>query len=225
MSTPFPPPSSPSSPLHYPSSQTAVLLLDYQNAAISQVPQDQIACIAQGAAVRRWALKEGILVVHCTFDPENPCSEQYKMYDRLKSLVSMAQGNPLIVQESEQMTTDPTFHPTRPASATSSSGQELSSPRRGGVVSALSTYGSALHGFLQSRDVNSLIMAGISTSGCVLSTTKEAADMGYVCTVIGDSCGDRTVEVHEAMLGALDRGAWVVNLQELQEMWEATVKT
>jgi nicotinamidase-related amidase len=40
------------------------------------------------------------------------------------------------------------------------------------------------------------VLCGISTSGVVLSTTKEAADKDYKLTVLSDLCFDSDPEVH-----------------------------
>ena len=47
-----------------------------------------------------------------------------------------------------------------------------------------------------------LVLTGISTGGCVESAVRDAADMGYLVTVVEDACADSSPSSHEA---ALDR--------------------
>jgi nicotinamidase-related amidase len=42
-------------------------------------------------------------------------------------------------------------------------------------------------------------MAGISTSGVVLSTLRQAADLDYRITVLADACADTDPEVHRVL--------------------------
>jgi nicotinamidase-related amidase len=40
------------------------------------------------------------------------------------------------------------------------------------------------------------VLAGISTSGCVLSTLRDASDRDYRLIVVSDLCADPDPEVH-----------------------------
>jgi nicotinamidase-related amidase len=60
--------------------------------------------------------------------------------------------------------------------------------------------GSDLEVVLRSGDVRHLILAGIFTSGVVLSTLREAADRDYRLTVLSDLCADPDPEVHRVLL-------------------------
>jgi nicotinamidase-related amidase len=59
--------------------------------------------------------------------------------------------------------------------------------------------GSDLEMILRSRDVHTLILFGISTSGVVLSTVRQASDMDYRLVVVEDCCLDRDEEVHRVL--------------------------
>ncbi|MGH3412039.1 MAG: cysteine hydrolase family protein [Marmoricola sp.] len=65
-------------------------------------------------------------------------------------------------------------------------------------VSAFS--GSDLDVLLRAAGADSLVLAGISTSGVVLSTLRQAADLDYRLTVLTDACADRDAEVHRVLL-------------------------
>jgi nicotinamidase-related amidase len=58
-----------------------------------------------------------------------------------------------------------------------------------------------LHQQLQARGIETLVLAGISTSGVVLSTVRDAHDRDYRLIVLADLCGDRDPEVHAVLLG------------------------
>jgi len=60
--------------------------------------------------------------------------------------------------------------------------------------------GSDLDVVLRSLDVRSLVLTGIATSGVVLSTLRQAADLDYGLTVLADGCADRDPEVHRVLL-------------------------
>jgi nicotinamidase-related amidase len=65
-------------------------------------------------------------------------------------------------------------------------------------VSAFS--GSDLEVVLRSLGVDSLTLTGIATSGVVLSTLRQAADMDFQLTVLRDGCADRDPEVHQVLM-------------------------
>jgi len=97
-------------------------------------------------------------------------------------------------------------------------------PRQGDVVvtkrrvSAFS--GSDLGVVLRARDIDSLVLAGIATSGVVLSTLREAGDLDYRLTVLSDACADVDAEVHRVLLekvfprqaGVLPTDEWITQL-------------
>ncbi|MFY9710025.1 MAG: cysteine hydrolase, partial [Candidatus Cybelea sp.] len=53
---------------------------------------------------------------------------------------------------------------------------------------------------LRRRDVETLILAGISTSGVVLSTLRDAADRDYRLFAVADACADPNATVHEVLM-------------------------
>lgn len=44
-----------------------------------------------------------------------------------------------------------------------------------------------------------LVLSGIATSGCVLSTLRQAADLDFSLTVLSDGCIDHDHEVHRVL--------------------------
>jgi nicotinamidase-related amidase len=60
--------------------------------------------------------------------------------------------------------------------------------------------GSDLEVVLRGLDVKHLVLTGVSTSGVVLSTVREASDKDYSLTVIEDCCKDGDEEVHDVLM-------------------------
>jgi nicotinamidase-related amidase len=60
--------------------------------------------------------------------------------------------------------------------------------------------GSDLEVVLRANDVSALVLAGIATSGVVLSTVREAADRDYELVVLSDCCADSDPEVHHVLM-------------------------
>ena len=62
---------------------------------------------------------------------------------------------------------------------------------------------------------DSLVLMGVATSGCVLSTVRWAADINYKLTVVSDACDDSDPEVHRVLTEKLfPRQGTVMTTQE-----------
>jgi nicotinamidase-related amidase len=59
--------------------------------------------------------------------------------------------------------------------------------------------GSDLEVLLRGGGITSLVLTGIATSGVVLSTLRQAADLDYQLTVLADGCLDGDPEVHRVL--------------------------
>ena len=69
---------------------------------------------------------------------------------------------------------------------------------------------------LRAQGVDTLVVAGVATSGVVLSTIRDAADRDYRIYVLEDCCADRDAEVHDLLMGKVfPRQAWVVGSADL----------
>ncbi|MFB7998638.1 cysteine hydrolase [Streptomyces sp. NPDC056002] len=60
--------------------------------------------------------------------------------------------------------------------------------------------GSDLDLVLRAHDINSLVLAGIATSGVVLHTLCQANDLDFGLTVLSDACLDLDPEVHRTLI-------------------------
>ena len=65
---------------------------------------------------------------------------------------------------------------------------------------ASSFFATSLASTLTALGVDTLLISGVSTSGCVRATTLDACQHGFVPIVVRDACGDRSATVHESNL-------------------------
>ncbi|MGA8117024.1 MAG: isochorismatase family cysteine hydrolase [Actinocatenispora sp.] len=59
--------------------------------------------------------------------------------------------------------------------------------------------GSDLDVVLRAGNIDTLVLTGIATSGVVLSTLRQAADLDYRLVVLADGCLDSDAEVHRVL--------------------------
>lgn len=77
-------------------------------------------------------------------------------------------------------------------------------------------FGTSLAATLTSQRVDTLLIAGVSTSGCVRATAVDACQHGFIPVVVRDAVGDRASGPHEANLYDLQaKYAEVVSLDEV----------
>lgn len=69
---------------------------------------------------------------------------------------------------------------------------------------ASSFFGTSLDSTLRALGVDTVIMTGLSTSGCVRATAVDAIQLGFRPIVVADAVGDRDPRPHEASLFDLD---------------------
>ncbi|KAK0256714.1 hypothetical protein B0A54_06847 [Friedmanniomyces endolithicus] len=65
-------------------------------------------------------------------------------------------------------------------------------------------FGTELAGTLHLMEVDTLVICGVSTSGCVRATTLDAMCHNYRPMVVGTACGDRSPAIHDANLFDMD---------------------
>ena len=61
-------------------------------------------------------------------------------------------------------------------------------------------FGTALAATLNEEGIDTLIITGVTTSGCVRATCVDAMSYGFVPIIVADACGDRHAAPHEANL-------------------------
>jgi len=181
------------------SPHTALLLMDYQAGIVARVPEaDQLVERVRAAIdlVRDWGGQIGY--VRVAFEDED-----FDFPDSSRMGVS--------VRDSGR-----TFHADSPTTAIDG----RVAPVPGDVVVRKTRIGAFsttdLHDQLQDSGVDTLVLAGISTSGVVLSTVIEAHDLDYRVLVLADGCADTDPEVHTFLLERIfPRRAAVITLAEL----------
>lgn len=95
-------------------------------------------------------------------------------------------------------------------------GETLLTKRRVGPFSTTN-----LDEVLKTHGIDTLILLGISTSGCVLSTVRCAADMDYRIIVLSDCCADRDDEVQRVLMEKVfPRQASVISSQQFLQALE-----
>jgi maleamate amidohydrolase len=76
-------------------------------------------------------------------------------------------------------------------------------------------FGTPLTAWLNAKGVDSLLVTGATTSGCVRASVIDAISYNYRTTVVTDCCGDRAMEPHEANL--FDMGQKYADLLTAEE--------
>jgi len=160
------------------SPRAALLVMDVQPGIVDRIP-DRAAYLARVTEAVRAARAAAVPVLHVVvgFRPGMPeVSAKNQSFGALKQQQPpyLVEPRPLIAPE----------------------GQEVVVTKR--RVSAFT--GSDLEVVLRGGEIEHLILCGISSSGVVLSTVREAADKDYRLTVLSDLCADPDAEVHELLM-------------------------
>lgn len=79
-------------------------------------------------------------------------------------------------------------------------------------------FGTSLASTLSALRIDTLIIAGLSTSGCVRATALDACQHGFIPVVVREAVGDRDPMVHEANL--FDLAAKYADVASLAEVCE-----
>jgi nicotinamidase-related amidase len=109
-----------------------------------------------------------------------------------------------------------TFHASSPATAI----PDHVAPQTGDIVVRKTRVGAFsttdLDEQLRGRGIDTLILAGLSTSGVVLSTVRDAHDRDYRVFVLADLTADPDEEVHDFLIGRVfPRQAQVITSADL----------
>lgn len=65
---------------------------------------------------------------------------------------------------------------------------------------ASSFFGTSLAPTLTAMGIDTLIITGVTTSGCIRATCLDSCQHGFIPIVVSDACGDRHAAPHEANL-------------------------
>ena len=61
-------------------------------------------------------------------------------------------------------------------------------------------FGTSLAETLKAKGIDTLIITGVTTSGCIRATCVDAMSHGFIPIVVADACGDRHAAPHKANL-------------------------
>jgi nicotinamidase-related amidase len=79
-------------------------------------------------------------------------------------------------------------------------------------------HGTDLEMILRAKEIDTLVLMGIATSGVVLSTLLDASDADYRLIVVKDCCVDLDADVHACLIEKIfPRRAAVLSADELRE--------
>ena len=172
---------------------TCLLVMDVQSGIIDQLEDNKAYLDSIERAVKH-AYSQGMTVIYVVvgFRPGMPeVSPSNKSFSLFKGEDRPGLINP---QPAVKTTADDIIVTKRRVSAFSGSDLEL---------------------ILRSKKIDHLILCGISTSGVVLSTLREAADKDYHLTVISDLCRDSHKDVHQILVDKVfPRQADVISLND-----------
>lgn len=181
--------------------KSALLIMDAQNGIVERyATAEQLKPLVKALETAR-RHQVGVIFVRVAFRPGYPdISLKNRSFSLLKSRAGMTEGD-----ESTQI-----WHGLQPRE-----NEVVVVKRR---VSAFA--GSGLELLLRSMGISHMILAGISTSGVVLSTLRQAADMDFELTVLADACLDNDAEVHRVLVEKIfPRQADVLSV----EQWNASL--
>jgi nicotinamidase-related amidase len=162
---------------------TALLVMDVQQSIIDRFADGEDGYLPRLAGAVAAARDAGIGIIYVTvgFRPGHPeVSERNKTFAAVARTGRFTEGDP-----------GSRVHPA----VAPAPGDVVVSKRR---VSAFA--GSDLDVVLRAGGIDSLVLAGIATSGVVLSTLRQAADLDYRLTVLADGCLDADPDVHRVLL-------------------------
>jgi nicotinamidase-related amidase len=186
--------------------RTALLVMDYQNGIIGRL-EDAEALLARVAHAIAVVRQHGghIGYVRVAFDDAD-----------FDSIPPTSQFAGLVATSGRAM------HADSPATAV----HESVAPEPGDIgvrktrVGAFST--TDLAGQLRAHQIDTLVLAGISTSGVVLSTVRDAADRDYRVFVLADASADPVPGVHEFLTEKIfPRQARVITTPDLEQLLAA----
>jgi nicotinamidase-related amidase len=165
--------------------RSALLLMDFQNFVLDNfLPPDAVTrVVAQAETLLAAARAKNVMVIHVnvSFRPGYPeISNRNQLFSFLKESGLVAPGTDTIKIRTELAPRD---------------NEPIVVKHRIGAFP-----GSDLDRILRARNIDMLILAGVTTGGVVLSTLRQAFDLDYQVVVVADACADNDSEVHAVLV-------------------------
>ncbi|MCI2418396.1 cysteine hydrolase [Saccharopolyspora sp. K220] len=163
--------------------KAALLVMDVQRGIVERYADDAEYLPRLGTAIAAArAADVPVIYVQVAFRPGYP-----EVSQRNRGFSAIAGSGAAFSTEDAATEIHPAVAPA--------AGEVLVTKRR---VSAFS--GSDLDVVLRSGEIDTLVLTGIATSGVVLSTLRQAADLDYGLMVLSDGCLDGDPEVHGVLV-------------------------
>jgi nicotinamidase-related amidase len=183
--------------------RTALLVMDYQNAIVGRL-DDADALLARAAEAIATVRRAGGHIGYVRVAFEDADYEAIPPTSRMAARIAAA---------------GKTFHNDSPTAAV----HDRVAPAPGDIVVRKTRVGAFsttdLDRQLRERDIDTLILAGISTSGVVLSTVRDASDRDYRIVVLSDASDDPEPGLHEFLIGRIfPRQADVITIGQLGDL-------
>ena len=161
----------------------ALVMIDFAQAYF--LPQSPLYAqcpevLEQAGQLLDWARARDMLVCHTRVEYRPDGLDGGVFFRKIPALQSFCTGNPL-------GETAPRLWP-RP-------GEPVITKQY-----ASAFFGTVLASLLHARGIDCVLIAGMSTSGCVRASTVDAIQHGFIPVVVSDACGDRHPSPHEANL-------------------------
>jgi maleamate amidohydrolase len=180
-------------------SRQALVMIDFAQAYFvpeSPLFANRAEVAEQAAQLLAWARKRGMLVCHTRVEYRADGLDGGVFFRKIPALRAFCSGNPLgdFVPALVPRADEPVFTKQY----------------------ASAFFGTSLASMLRAQGVDCLLMAGMSTSGCVRASAVDAVQHGFIPVVVGDACGDRHPSPHEANL--FDLGAKYADVRTLAQV-------
>ncbi len=161
----------------------ALLMIDFARAYFepdSPLFANTPEVVTVAAGLLAWARERGMLVCHTQVMYDEQGLNGGLFYRKIPALAALRAGNPLcdFVEELRPQSGEPVFVKQY----------------------ASGFFGTSLASLLAVQRIDCVIVAGMSTSGCVRATALDAIQHGFIPLVAADACGDRHSQPHEASL-------------------------
>jgi nicotinamidase-related amidase len=180
---------------------SALLVMDFQITIVEGYAADKEALLARTARLIEAARSACVMVIYVVvgFRPGYPeISSRNLTFGAVGAAVRFAPGDAATA-----------IHPA----VAPKTGDVVVTKHRVGAFA-----GTDLAMILRANAIDTLLLAGIATSGVILSTVRHAADADYRLLVIGDCCSDQDEEVHRVLVGKVfARQAVLVTAGEIIE--------
>jgi nicotinamidase-related amidase len=180
--------------------RAALLVMDYQHAWIQTLTNTD-ALLSQATQAISIAREHGALVVYTlvAFTPAD-----YAAVPEHNIIFSQLASQPGLLDEDAPDTA--IDHRVAPEP-----GDNVVRKTRVGAFAR-----TGLDEWLRDLAIDTLILAGISTSGVVLSTVCDAADRDYRIVVLADACANREPEIQDLLIGKIfPQRAQVITVAQL----------